>query len=285
MTLGLPASGKSTWSKNEVARSGGNIKRVNKDDLRDMIDAGKWGRNNEKSILAIRDKVIGHYLANGNVVIVDDTNLAPKHAETLALLAKEHKAQFEVKSFLDVPLATCIQRDLGRHMSVGERVIRQMYNNYLKPQAASYTPPEDKPRAIIVDIDGTLAHMNGRSPYDYTQVSTDTVDETVRDLVNRLSDKFKILIVSGRDDTCYDDTMNWLRDKNVYYDDLLMRDSTRVKEDGGKVSDTIIKREIFEKFIKDNYRIEFVLDDRNQVVDMWRNELGLKVLQVAEGDF
>jgi len=48
--------------------------------------------------------------------------------------------------------------------------------------------------------------------------------------------------------------------------------------------DTIIKRRIFEQQIRDNLD-KFVLDDRNQVVDMWRNDIGLKVLQVAEGDF
>ena len=45
-----------------------------------------------------------------------------------------------------------------------------------------------------------------------------------------------------------------------------------------------IKREIFENYIRDYYNIQFVLDDRNQVVEMWRS-LGLKCLQVQEGDF
>ena len=50
MTKGLPASGKSTWAKLEVARSKGKTKRINKDDLRDMIDAGTWSKENEKNI-------------------------------------------------------------------------------------------------------------------------------------------------------------------------------------------------------------------------------------------
>lgn len=48
--------------------------------------------------------------------------------------------------------------------------------------------------------------------------------------------------------------------------------------------DVVIKRELFDRYIRDNYQVLFVLDDRNQVVDMWR-ELGLKCLQVAPGDF
>jgi predicted kinase len=285
MTIGLPASGKSTWAREQVAKSKGNTKRVNKDDLRDMIDAGKWGRNNEKHILETRNAIVRHYLNLGNVVIVDDTNLAPQHGEALRAIAKEAGATFEIKSFLDVPVKECIERDLKRPVSVGERVIKQMYNNYLKPAPVAYKPAEGLPKAIIVDIDGTLAHMTGRSPYDYTQVHTDVIDETVRDLVKMLSETFKVLVVSGRDDTCYTDTVNWLRDNSVVYDELMMRSSARLNPDGSKPADTIIKREIFDEFIKDRFHIELVLDDRDQVVNMWRNDLGLKVLQVAEGDF
>ena len=38
------------------------------------------------------------------------------------------------------------------------------------------------------------------------------------------------------------------------------------------------------RFDSSQYDVEFVLDDRDRVVKMWRDR-GLKVLQVAEGDF
>jgi predicted kinase len=50
-TIGLPASGKSTWAKNKVDQSPNSIKRVNKDELRAMLKysrydyqrgSGKW---------------------------------------------------------------------------------------------------------------------------------------------------------------------------------------------------------------------------------------------------
>ncbi len=47
----------------------------------------------------------------------------------------------------------------------------------------------------------------------------------------------------------------------------------------------IIKKELFEQQIAEKYFIELVLDDRDQVVDMWRLELGLPCLQVNYGDF
>ena len=135
-----------------------------------------------------------------------------------------------------------------------------------------------KPKAIIVDIDGTLAHMQGRSPYDYTQVHTDAIDLVIRDIVNRYSDTHVVLIVSGRKDECYEATLDWLIDNQITYRKLYMRPSDDKRED------SVLKREIYEQEILPNYEVDFVLDDRNRVVKMWR-EIGLKCLQVADGDF
>ena len=49
--------------------------------------------------------------------------------------------------------------------------------------------------------------------------------------------------------------------------------------------DAIVKKEFFDTHIRDKYFVKYVLDDRNQVVDMWRLELGLACLQVNYGDF
>jgi len=297
MTRGLPASGKSTWAKEQVIASGGRTKRVNKDDLRAMIDNSVWSKQNEKNILAVRDYITKHYLLLGNDVIVDDTNLTPNHEKRLSEIAWETGAIFEIKSFLDVPLATCILRNAQRVNPVPETAIRSMYKSFVKPKAkiAEYVKPPynpDLPNCIIVDIDGTLAHMNGRSPYDYSQVHTDVVDENVAQLVRKYAQRdimFEtpdtyIIIVSGRDDTCKDETLKWLADNNIPFDEFYMRDHTLVDEKGNKLDDTVIKKNIYEDMIKPRFNVRFVLDDRDRVVKMWR-KAGLKVLQVAEGDF
>jgi hypothetical protein len=135
-------------------------------------------------------------------------------------------------------------------------------------------------KAIICDIDGTLAHMTGRSPYDYTLVSTDVIDPVVRDIVNfYYQHEVNVVLVSGRKRTCWQDTVDWLMDNQIQYTDLFMR------SDSDNRSDTIIKKEIYDEFIKDYYDVLFVLDDRDRVVKMWREELGLKCLQVQPGDF
>lgn len=290
ITKGLPASGKTTWAKEQVLKSNLKTKRVNKDDLRAMIDSNQWTKANEKHIMAVRDLIVKHYLSNGFSVIVDDTNLSPTHEPHLEAIAAEFGTEFKVESFLDVSLATCILRNAKRENPVPEVAIKSMYNTFIrkKGQVAQYTPPpynEDLPTCIIVDIDGTLAHMNGRSPYDYSKVYTDIVDHNVLEVVKRyyersadLTPNTYVIIVSGRDDGCRVETERWLEDNQIPYDELHMR-----KHDDNR-DDRIVKKEIYEEWIKPRFNVRFVLDDRDRVVKMWREE-GLKVLQVAEGDF
>ena len=46
-----------------------------------------------------------------------------------------------------------------------------------------------------------------------------------------------------------------------------------------------IKKEIYENEIKDKYDVKYVFEDRDQVVNMYRNELWLTTLQVGNGNF
>jgi hypothetical protein len=147
-----------------------------------------------------------------------------------------------------------------------------------------YVPDKDKPQAIIVDIDGTLAHHD-RHHHDYSDVSTDTVDPIIRDLVDReWASGYDILVVTGRPLTCYWQTYKWLTDNHVPVDDLWMRDPKDVDEQGNKIQDWIVKLSLFNTHIRNNYNVEYVLEDRVQCVEMWR-KLGLKCLQVEEGNF
>lgn len=142
-----------------------------------------------------------------------------------------------------------------------------------------------KPIAIIVDIDGTLAHLNGRSPYDPTKYMTDTVDEVVRELTWLYgAQDYSIIICSGRDETYRDVTEKWLQYNNIYYDELFMRDAALKNKQGNKLEDSLVKKKIYLEQIKPKYDICLVVDDRNRVVEMWRS-MGLKVLQVADGAF
>ena len=123
-----------------------------------------------------------------------------------------------------------------------------------------------KKKAVVVDVDGTIALMEGkRTPFEWEKVGLD-------------SPNTPIIIVSGRDGCCRKETEKWLVDNEVPVDQFFMRPAGDVRRD------SVIKEEIFHRFIEPMYEVELVLDDRNQTVAKWR-ELGLTCLQVADGDF
>lgn len=282
MLKGLQASGKSTKAK-MLAESG--YYRVNKDDIRSMLFGDNWKPKNEKQVIWTRDAMIREALSHGKSVVVDDTNFNPVHEKALRKIAQEYKAEFEVdESFLKVPLDECIRRDLKRSKSVGERVIRSTYQQYIgKPQNA---PEYDEtlPYVVICDIDGTLAHMTTRkrfgdkAPYAWKYVGEDEVDPGVAFMIDAVyeTNRADVIIFSGRDSVCRPETEDWLERNDIAYKALYMRPQNDNR------ADTIIKREMYEEHIKGKYNVLWVQDDRPSVCRMWREELGLRVFQVGD---
>ena len=152
-----------------------------------------------------------------------------------------------------------------------------------------------KELAIIVDVDGTLADMRGvRKPFEWDKVHLDKPHQDVIDLVKDLAGvgtdimsgdalmgteyKYKIIITTGRDGVCEEATKQWLKDHKVPYDEFFIR------PEGSFAKDNVIKSHMYIKYIYPKYDVKFVIDDRDQVVEMWRS-LGLRVLQVAPGNF
>jgi hypothetical protein len=153
----------------------------------------------------------------------------------------------------------------------------------------------EKELAIIVDVDGTLADMRGiRGPFEWDKVHLDKPHQDIIDLVKDFADaekysdtflddglieyKYKIIITTGRDGVCEEATKKWLDDHKVPYYDFFIRKA------GDFRKDNIIKSEIYMDHIRPKYDVKYVIDDRDQVVEMWRS-LGLRVLQVAPGNF
>lgn len=139
-------------------------------------------------------------------------------------------------------------------------------------------------KAIICDLDGTLALIDHRDPYDASKCEEDALNNPIGNIIEvythqRLYD-IAIIFVSGREDKYKPQTERWLKKHNITsYDGLFMRKT------GDFRKDTVIKKEIYTKHIEGKYDVLFVLDDRDQVVEMWRRELGLTCLQVAYGNF
>ncbi len=275
--VGLPASGKSTFANNLLLAETGCWVRSNKDSLRAMAHASHWSKSNEKFILRLRDQIILMALADGKNVIVDDTNFG-KHIDHIQELVKGEAIVEVNDSFLQVPLEECLRRDALRPQPVGKGVIMQMYRKYVQVLIPPPVYDRHLSDAIIVDMDGTLSLLNGRSPHDVSTCDQDPPNQPVLDTVLLWQQSIKVVILSGRADDCRVQTEKWLAQYGVKPVGVFMRAT------GDQRQDSIIKQEIFDREILGKYNIKFVLDDRQQVVDMWRS-LGLTVFQVAEGDF
>ena len=275
--VGLPASGKSQFAKELLLSEPARWVRSNKDLLREMAHAAHWSPANEKFIVQLRDTIILMALESGKHVIVDDTNFGP-HIEHIKELVKGQAVVEVNDSFLQVPVEECIKRDLKRLNSVGKDVIMKMYNKYVR---VPVSPPEynpDLPDALIVDMDGTLSLLNGRNPFDASKCDRDLPNLPILDTIHKWQSSVNIIVVSGRTDDCQPQTEKWLQQYEVNYAGLYLRKT------GDMRKDAIMKEEIYRQHIEGKYNIKFVLDDRQQVVDMWRG-FGLTVFQVDEGDF
>lgn len=298
--VGLPASGKTKWamqnrSKNDVV--------VCRDDLR-MMNYGVWfGDPIDENFITKQEKqMIISAFENGQSVISANTNLNKSNVQGLVNLASQFQAEVEF-IYLELPPSTLIEYDKNRDKSVGAKVINRMaskagindkgwipkydcYYHKIKP----YVNDSLKPEAIVVDIDGTVAHKSDRSPYDYSRVYEDSVNANVSSIIHWLHDYREtdnpdapeIIFLSGRSNDCRSETVKWLEDKfwtNYQEYSLYMRPS-----DDPNTADFIVKDRLFDERIADKYNVIGVFDDRRQVVTMWRSK-GLTVFDVAGNKF
>ena len=147
-------------------------------------------------------------------------------------------------------------------------------------------------KIVIFDLDGTLALIddrrdlatkdNGKFDWDVffnpDNISLDLPNQPVIDMANLLSKQgFRIFILSGRSDVTHQATVNWLNDNGIWWDHLVMRPQNHLY-----LPDNDLKQMWLDSIGKDN--VAMVFDDRNQVVDMWRQN-GLTCFQVADGNF
>ena len=284
---GIPASGKSTLAKKLVKESGYNKARINRDDLRAMIYDSNWSPQREKLIIGAEKVLAKYFLENGIPVIIDDTNFKNVWPE----FVKHHQndttydwISYE-EELVDTPLEECILRDSRRDKKVGRNVITKMA---LRNGLVEFP---DLP-LVLVDIDGTLAHSRGRERHllgdkkdwksYYEELETDEPDETIFKWVAELAKDHTIVIVSGRGAEYQERTIDWFHTKwaSPYsYPDVpyfpvflwLFRDA------GDRREDYIVKSEILDLL---PVKPKFVIDDRPQVIRMWRDR-GIMVIPVA----
>ena len=163
---------------------------------------------------------------------------------------------------------------------------------------------------VIFDLDGTLADIeirrkksikpNGKMDWDiFFHPDNIQYDKPVHAIVHLVQmyyhDDYKVVIFSGRNDRSWNETKLWLKRYEIPYDLLVMRpdkfksksfpvaDGNPATSDMRFMPDEILKKKMLDTFVDIN-DVLFVVDDRQKVVDMWR-DLGLVVLQPAPGNF
>lgn len=282
LTIGLPASGKTTWA-NQLIKNNPDYVNVNRDDLRLAMQGreryAKFSNWRESVVTYTSIMMAQEVLAQGKSVIVSDTNLDPLKRKVWEGLANDRGIRYHEQFFTDVPYGVCISRDMKREHPVGTKVIMGMYNKYRDIYWPVPVHDPALPDVYIFDVDGTLAKMNGRSPFAWDKVDTDLPNHHVINVLHNLKAQgHKIIVVTGRDGSCLDLTKAWLASHNISFDDIFIRPA------GDMRKDYLIKEEIYRNHIEGKYNVMGVFDDRDQVVHMWRH-LGITVFQVDYGDF
>ena len=300
ITRGLPACGKTTMARAWVADDPATRIRVNRDDTRAMFHAGRLGTHDqERQVTIARDAAVAALLRKGWDVICDDTSLPARHARDLRRVAVMAGADFEVWDMTDVDLDVCLERNrtrAGTPAFVPDEVIRDMYQRFVHGktyplplpdevvgatgEVVPYVAPPGAPTAVMVDIDGTVALMAGRSPFDETRVHEDTANTAVITAVRAMhAAGHAVIFCSGRTAGCRTATEEWLAEHVA-----LPYEALHMRAEGDSRKDSIVKVEIFDREIRHKYNVIAVFDDRAQVVAAWR-ALGLTVFAVAEGNF
>lgn len=288
LTRGLPGSGKSTWSRKQLSSK---VRRVNRDDIRRML--GKYDEftpAREDLVTAIEERMVMAILEAGCSVIIDDCNLDPKYIRAWERIGAcfEPNLEFIIQNFTDVPLRECLKRNATRQGDerVANKVIHEMYRKWLAPVKPLHQ--SDVPSAIICDLDGTLAIIGNRSPYDASQCDKlDRLNEPVAKVIRKFArDGHQIIFMSGRSREHEEPTRRFLKQHGFVLADEDPRSGAllhmRAERDTRK--DSIVKQELYEQHVAGKFNVEFCIDDRDQIVDMWRS-LGLTCMQVGEGWF
>jgi predicted kinase len=307
---GAPASGKSSYAKKIISIEQ-NVVRVSRDEIREQLNFyTKVGDNSaEKLVTEIEKENILSLLKKGLDVIIDVTLADVKYLKGYFKYFNNTglNLEFRCQDFSHVSLEVCLERNKQRGEAGGrfvpENVIKRMhqncisqnalhettFNNLVKAYAENYAlkdiykDVEGHP-CYIFDIDGTLALMGDRSPYEWDKVGLDTVNKNVAQLLEDLSHKSlndTIFILSGRDGSCEIQTIEWLK-KNVPAKCFL---EVYMRKAGDMRPDWIVKKELLEINILDKgYRPVMIFDDRGQVCDFWKH-IGITVGRVAENNF
>lgn len=285
VTVGISASGKTSWAEDFVKRNLG-WANINRDDTRfRLFNNGirdwskyKFSRKNEMEVSEDIERQIAKAADLAINLVISDTNLNPTFREKLCENLESYGYEVVLKDF-PVSFEEAVKRDNARSGGVGHNIIYTQYQSWLTYiERKRYIPDPTKPSAILVDIDGTVAKMHNRGPFQWDRVGEDLPNENVIKLVKSFTkdEDCTVVFMSGRDESCKVLTKEWLVDNG--FDQgfrLLMR------PEGSYEKDTKVKEDLFWDHVAENYYIKFAIDDRPCIIRLWR-ELGIETFCVSD---
>jgi len=146
---------------------------------------------------------------------------------------------------------------------------------------------QQKRNAFCFDLDGTLCDVRHRRQYVATKprnwdawnkgLINDVPNVAVQKVFQALRNdqEVDLIIVSGRSDDYKEQTIKWLSDHEIFYDQIFMRKYKDHRDDA------VVKGEIADE-IEKTHNILGVFDDRQRVVNAWL-ERGIWVFDVGQG--
>lgn len=302
MLVGPPGSGKSTMARDLIENDGDHgaaTVRISQD------DQGRVGHM----------ELFERAIAEGQNIIVDRMNYNKDQRNRY--LEPARKAGYNVRIIVvHTPFQVCMARCNARvgHPTIQDektasKAINFFFSNYERVEDSEADRVDrlgwvgDKGfSAVICDLDGTLCNIEHRRhfvrPTDGTKknwpaffagIPNDTINEWCKELLIQMSASHKIVFCSGRGENERMATVEWLEKNKVqsFYDPLFETETyadlfMRNRQDSRQ--DSIVKEIILDFEILTRYKPIFMIDDRQQVVDMWRRR-GFVCLQCDVGDF
>lgn len=144
---------------------------------------------------------------------------------------------------------------------------------------------------IIFDVDGTLMNIEHRRKFvdgsmgykDWKAFENAMIDDTpfpnVFYMARVLQDQGnRIIVLTGRNQRSENVTFKQLTESKLFPDKIMFR------PDDSFAPDHVLKQAMLNVLRSEGFSPTLVFDDRDNVVDMWRQE-GLTCFQCARGDF
>ena len=284
--IGISGSGKSTFTDKVMKDRdfSDQIVRINRDDLRRamfMMGEDYYThpdfKKREILISELSEQMMYDALNKGYDIIVDNTNLQKKYIDEI-IRKFNHLTDISLE-FFGVTLTEAKHRVMLRDNLADVEYITRQFNDYTKlikqmhgqPLFYPQTAPQvsfnkELPKAYIFDIDGNLALKGDRDIFDDSKLHLDSEIMPVGEVLRALDAKgFKVIFLSGRQDSCYDTTKKWLEDNGLWtnHSEMFMRKTKDQR------CDSIVKEELLINYVVPKYNVVGVFDDRLRVNRTW----------------